>query len=69
MTFKQQRARRFEHWLQRYDMNGSLIENLVDILVDARHWCDHQGQCIAQVDRLAHRHYLAERWDAARRRK
>ena len=33
---------------------------LIDILTDARHWCDHNAQSFAELDRLAYQHYLAE---------
>jgi hypothetical protein len=33
---------------------------LIDLLADARHWCDAHGESFAELDRLAYRHYLAE---------
>lgn len=36
--------------------------NLIDLLADARHWCDRHGQCYGDLDRIAHDHYLAELW-------
>ena len=39
---------------------GDEGENLADLLTDARHWCDQQGEDFASFDRIAHQHYLAE---------
>ena len=33
---------------------------LTDLLADARHFCDRFGLCYGDLDRTAHRHYLAE---------
>jgi hypothetical protein len=33
---------------------------LIDLLADARHWCDRQGKDYAEFDRQAYQHYLAE---------
>jgi hypothetical protein len=35
-------------------------DRLVDMLTDARHWCDLNGQSFWELDRRAHQHYLAE---------
>jgi hypothetical protein len=35
-------------------------DRLVDMLADARHWCDLNGQSFWELDRRAHKHYLAE---------
>ncbi len=35
--------------------------NLIDLLADARHWCDRYRHDFAQLDRIAYQHYLAER--------
>ena len=32
----------------------------IDLLTDARHWCDLNGQKFADLDRQADLHYLAE---------
>jgi hypothetical protein len=37
-----------------------LESNLIDLLADARHWCDLNGQSFWELDRRAHRHYLTE---------
>ena len=35
-------------------------DRLVDMLTDARHWCDLNGQSFWELDRRAHQHYLTE---------
>lgn len=35
-------------------------DRLVDLLTDARHWCDLNGQSFSELDRRAYQHYLAE---------
>jgi hypothetical protein len=69
MSNNRYRIHRFEQWLQHYDAAGNLTENLTNVLADARHWCEHRGQCLAELDRLAHHHYVFERAEPARRRK
>jgi hypothetical protein len=32
----------------------------IDLLTDARHWCDLNCQNFAELDRQAYQHYLAE---------
>ncbi len=34
---------------------------LIDLLTDARHWCDRHGEDFAKLDRTAYGRYLAER--------
>jgi hypothetical protein len=34
--------------------------DLDDVLADARHWCDLNGQCFGELDRRAYQQYLAE---------
>ena len=41
-------------------------DRLVDLLTDARHWCDLNGHCFGELDRRAHQHYLAEIHDNKR---
>jgi hypothetical protein len=60
MTRNQQRARRFQSSLRHYDAGGDLRETLVDLLADARHWCDRHDETYAKFDRQAYQHYLAE---------
>jgi hypothetical protein len=39
---------------------GNELENLTDLLTDARHWCDEHSEDFAKLDGLAYRHYVAE---------
>ena len=41
-----------------YSDDGSFI-SLIDLLADARHWCDANNQDYADLDRIAYQHYLA----------
>jgi hypothetical protein len=41
--------------------------SLFDVLADARHRCDGNGQSYAELDRIAYRHYLAEINEESRR--
>ena len=38
-------------------------DRLVDMLTDARHWCDLNGQSFWKFDRRDHQHYLAELYE------
>lgn len=58
-----ERAARCQEALAGYNDEYDTIANLIDLLADARHWCDRQGQCYGDLDRLAHDHYLAELWE------
>ena len=61
LTNNDRRARRIGHvlsWCQDW-ANGR--DGLVDLLTDARHWCDRNGEAFARLDRQAHQRYLAER--------
>lgn len=55
-----QRAARVSRILRANRTDETAIECLIDLLADARHWCDRHSQCYGDLDRLAHRHYLAE---------
>ncbi len=44
----------------REDYDADLATALIDLLADARHWCDRNDQSFATLDRLAHDHYLTE---------
>ncbi len=60
MTPNQRRAMRIGHvltWCRDWDSGP---EGLIDLLTDARHWCDQNGHAFARLDRLAREHYLAE---------
>lgn len=37
-------------------------EDVIDLLADLRHYCDREGLCLGDLDRMAHQHYLAERF-------
>lgn len=55
------RAMRVEHvlsWCKDWDSGK---EGLIDLLTDARHWCDRRGESFAELDRIAYQHYIAER--------
>ena len=62
------RARRFKGILQRCSIDADLQSALVDLLADARHWCDQQGESYAELDRIAYQHYLTEFVEDLRRR-
>jgi hypothetical protein len=53
-----QRCRRIARLLR--NGQGSPSENLIDLLANARHWCDENAESFWELDRQAHRHYLAE---------
>ncbi|HVX13092.1 MAG TPA: hypothetical protein VHC22_18050 [Pirellulales bacterium] len=60
LTHNGRRARRIEHiltWCQDWD---TAREGMIDLLTDARHWCDRHGESFAQLDRIAYQHYIAE---------
>ncbi|GIW86361.1 MAG: hypothetical protein KatS3mg108_0685 [Isosphaeraceae bacterium] len=59
-TKNDRRAMRIDHVLTWCKDWGSKREGLIDLLTDARHWCDRHGEDLAGLDRLAHEHYLAE---------
>ena len=53
------RAAACEMLLEHYG-DDEPADRLVDLLTDARHWCDANGHCFVELDRRSHRHYLAE---------
>jgi hypothetical protein len=55
-----QRVRRIAHVLTWCGPDARL-ENLIDVLADARHWCDRNQLSFAELDRQAYQHYLTER--------
>lgn len=55
------RAKRCGNVLFNYGTDNTSRGCLTDFLTDARHWCDSHGECFADLDRVAHQHYLAER--------
>ncbi|MFO0901196.1 MAG: hypothetical protein U0836_27535 [Pirellulales bacterium] len=54
------RAERCQQVLANYNDEWDVEANLVDLLADARHWCDREERDFGKLDRLAHEHYLAE---------
>jgi hypothetical protein len=59
------RAAAFAMLLEHYG-DDDAVDRLVDMLTDARHWCDLNGQSFWKLDRRAHGHYLAEIHDNKR---
>lgn len=55
------RAERFGRMLRTYNSGDSNKERLIDLLADARHWCDRHDLSHGGIDRLAYSYYLAER--------
>jgi hypothetical protein len=53
------RAAAFDNLLNRYG-DDDPADRLVDLLTDARHWCDLHGQSFWEQGRRAHQHYLTE---------
>jgi hypothetical protein len=64
------RSNRFEVALLslRDDYDQDIRTTLIDLLTDARHWCDRRGQSFAELDRQAYGHYLVELHEHAGRR-
>ncbi|MGD9790586.1 MAG: hypothetical protein AB7Q00_12705 [Phycisphaerales bacterium] len=60
------RVKRFTDTLAAYNDEYDLDSNLIDLLADARHWCDAHGHAFAEFDRTAYQHYLAERREEVR---
>lgn len=56
------RSNRFEVALMslRQEYDPDFATTLIDLLADARHWCDGQDLSFADLDRQAYQHYLAE---------
>lgn len=67
-TLNQSRARRCERTLRRHDTDADTPSCLIDLLTDARHWCDRFGHDFAALDRIAYGHYLEEFVANVRRR-
>lgn len=55
-----QRAKQLAEVLRQYATDDTDAGSLIDLLTDARHWCDRNGECFGDMDRIAHDHYLAE---------
>jgi len=60
------RAKRIAKVLRRYGTDNTDHGGLIDLLADARHWCDRHAECYSDLDRVAHDHYLTELWDERR---
>ncbi|MBY0461255.1 MAG: hypothetical protein K2V38_28355 [Gemmataceae bacterium] len=59
-TPNDRRARRIGHILKWCSDWDAPPEGLIDLLADARHWCDRHGHSFAHLNRLASHHYAAE---------
>lgn len=57
-----ERAKRFARVLRQYNTYDTDDCRLINLLADARHWCDRQQECYGDLDRIAHDHYFAELW-------
>lgn len=60
------RSKRCAAAIRSYNDEWDEKSNLIDFLADARHWCDRNGLCFGELDRVAHQHYAAEQSDARR---
>lgn len=60
LTHNDRRAMRIGHILSWCKDWSTASEGIIDLLTDARHWCDRNGEDFAALDRIAHQHYLAE---------
>jgi hypothetical protein len=54
------RACRLAAMLRGYGTDDTDRGCVIDLLTDARHWCDCLGESYAACDRIAYDHYLAE---------
>jgi hypothetical protein len=59
MTTNQERASHCERVIEAYDVDD-LATNLIDLLCDAMHWCDHNGENFHLLLANACRHYIHE---------
>ncbi len=57
-----QRSNRFEVAMMsiREDYGDDVQAEMIDLMADARHWCDANDESFEELDRQAFRHYLAE---------
>ncbi len=60
------RSKRCAATIRSYNDEWDEKSNLIDLLADARHWCDRKELCFGDLDRMAHQHYLAELSDERR---
>ncbi len=59
MTTNQERASHCERVIEAYAADD-LATNLIDVLCDAMHWCDHNGDNFHFLLASACRHYINE---------
>lgn len=59
-TKNDRRAMRIEHVLTWCKDWSHRRAGIIDLLTDARHWCDRHGESFAALDRIAYQHYLTE---------
>lgn len=59
MTANRDRAKRCEAAIRTYEDTDAAV-NLVDILCDAMHWCDANGENFHYLLATACRHYINE---------
>lgn len=64
LTDIDRRAMRLAHILTWCKDWRSQREGIIDLLTDARHWCDRHGEDFANLDRIAYQRYIAELNDA-----
>jgi hypothetical protein len=65
-NFSDNRAKRCAAAIRSYDDEWDDKSNLINFLADARHWCDRNKLCFAELDRIAFEHYLTELPDQRR---
>ena len=61
------RAERLHRVLETYNDEWDTHANLIDLLADARHWCDKHRLDFAKLDRTAYGQYLVQFADEQRR--
>ena len=60
MSVYEDRKQALEEYEFRMGLERGRLAVTMDLLTDARHWCDLNGQSFGELDRRAHQHYLAE---------
>lgn len=55
-----QRAARVAKMLRQFNKYDLPESCLIDLLADARHWCDRHGKDYGKLDREAYNHYVTE---------
>lgn len=64
-TINAKRVERFEQRLRIYKTDATIECRLIDLLTDARHWCDRNGLRYTEHDCIAQEHHSAELVEAA----